>query len=163
MDEMLLPGGFRTEGSGSRERIFDNELHQWFEDAGERGLRVIFVADACHYGTLTRRFDPRAPDARFGTSKYTIADDMLELDISKASTGSDDSPAEHVMFLAAGQAEFADLIDRFGVEVQAKWNEADLTRRIIASQRQRRVVLEARRSGAPVRWNHGERPGEDVI
>ena len=103
LDEVLLLGGFRTEGLGSRERIFDDELNQWFDEAGERGLRVIFVADSCHSGTLTRGVDPRAPDVKVRTGQYAITGDMLELDISKASTGADDLPAEHVIFLAAGQ------------------------------------------------------------
>ena len=72
-DEVLLLGGFRTKGPGSRERIFDNELFAWFQKAGKGGVRVIFVADSCHSGTLTRSIDARVSDVKFRTSEYTIS------------------------------------------------------------------------------------------
>ena len=106
-DEVLLLGGFRSSGEGTRERIFDNELHQWFADAGARGLRVVFVADSCHSGTLTRSLDPRvsAPGAR--TARYTIFDDQHELERLMEMADPEDSLGEdemaHVSFLAAGQ------------------------------------------------------------
>ena len=59
-DEVLLLGGFRSEGSGTRERIVDDEINWWFLDAGRKGLRVVFVADACHSGT---------PDARHRSAR----------------------------------------------------------------------------------------------
>ena len=58
-DEVLLLNGFAQRGAGTRERIFDDELNAWFMEAGAKGIRVIFVADACHSGTLTRALDPR--------------------------------------------------------------------------------------------------------
>ena len=59
-DEVLLLGGFRSTGPGTRERIFDDELNQWFVDAGALDLRVVFVADSCHSGTLTSVRSTRA-------------------------------------------------------------------------------------------------------
>lgn len=102
-DELLLLGGFRKEGPGTRERIFDDELNQWFLEAGERGLRVVFVADSCHSGTLTRSVDRRAPRPSLRSAAYTISDDMLELDIPDAAAAIEESDLEHVSFLAAGQ------------------------------------------------------------
>ena len=102
-DEVLLLGGFRSTGPGTRERIFDDELNQWFVEAGERGLRVVFVADACHSGTLTRSIDPRAPAAALRTATYTIDDDLLELDMPESAAALDESELDHVSFLAAGQ------------------------------------------------------------
>ena len=102
-DEVLLLGGFRSSGPGTRERIFDDELNQWFVEAGERGLRVVFVADSCHSGTLTRSIDPRAPRTSVRTATYAISDDMLELDIPDAAAALEEVDLEHVSFLAAGQ------------------------------------------------------------
>ena len=34
LDESLLLGGFRSSGPGTRERILDDELNQWFAEAG---------------------------------------------------------------------------------------------------------------------------------
>ena len=52
----------------------------------------------------------------------------------------------------------------FKTEVESKWDDEGLKRRIVESQRRRARVLSANKSGGvPPRWNHGERPGEDVI
>ena len=102
-DEVLLLGGFRSAGSGTRERIFDDELNQWFVEAGERGLRVVFVADSCHSGSLTRSVDPRAPRPSLRTAAYTISDDLLELDMPESAAAVEEAELGHVSFLAAGQ------------------------------------------------------------
>ena len=103
LDEVLLLGGFRSTGPGTRERIIDDELNQWFVEAGARDLRVIFVADSCHSGTLTRSRDPRAPASAFRSSPYMIADDMLDLDIPEEAAAIEETDLDHVSFLAAGQ------------------------------------------------------------
>ena len=102
-DEVLLLGGFRSTGPGTRERIFDDELNEWFVEAGARGLRVVFVADSCHSGTLTRSIDPRVSAPALRTATYTIDDDLLELDIPEAVAALDEAALPHVSFLAAGQ------------------------------------------------------------
>ena len=47
LDEVLLLGGFRSVGFGTRERIFDDELNHWFETAGKkkvsRNIRCRFL------------------------------------------------------------------------------------------------------------------------
>ena len=102
-DEVLLLGGFRRSGPGTRERIFDDELNQWFVEAGERGLKVVFVADSCHSGTLTRSIDPRAPRTSMRTAAYAITEDMLDLDLPDTAAALEEVELEHVSFLAAGQ------------------------------------------------------------
>lgn len=59
----------------------------------------------------------------------------------------------------ADDPEHAALVAEFAAEVLAKWNEPELTGRILLSQRRRRLIREAMK-GAPTRWNHDERPGE---
>ena len=103
LDETLLFGGLRSSGEGTRERIFDDELHRWFLEAGNRQLKVIFVADSCHSGTLTRSIDPRAPKGAVRNAHYTIADDMLDLELPADLAVRDDAALAHVSFLAAGQ------------------------------------------------------------
>ncbi|MCY4319252.1 MAG: caspase family protein [Alphaproteobacteria bacterium] len=102
LDEVLLLGGFTSSGLGSRERIFDDELNRWFSEAGEHSLRVIFVADSCHAGTLTRSIDARVAGPAVRTVRYTVANDMLRLELPEAG-GSDMEDLPHVSFLAAGQ------------------------------------------------------------
>ncbi|HPE70743.1 MAG TPA: caspase family protein [Candidatus Competibacter sp.] len=57
-DEALLLSGFREIRPGNGQRIVDDDLNRWFRDAS--ALNIIFVADACYSGTLTRSIDPRA-------------------------------------------------------------------------------------------------------
>ena len=102
-DEVLLLGGFRSTGPGTRERIFDDELNQWFMEAGERGIRVVFVADSCHSGTLTRSVDSRAPRQSLRTAAYAVTDDMLDLALPDAAAVLEEAELDHVSFLAAGQ------------------------------------------------------------
>jgi len=56
-DEVLVLGGFRPQRPGIGERILDDELNRWFAKVPDR--QILFIADACHSGTLTRGVDPR--------------------------------------------------------------------------------------------------------
>ena len=107
-DEALLLGGFRTEGSGTRERIVDDEINAWFLDAGAKGLRVVFIADACHSGTLTRSLvDPRAPSPIYRTApRYALPDDELVLGLPEEAADTGEAGhglLAHVSMLAAAQ------------------------------------------------------------
>jgi choline-sulfatase len=53
-------------------------------------------------------------------------------------------------------------VDEFLTEVRVKWNESELTARILRSQKRRALIRQALQAGEPVRWNHGERAGESV-
>ena len=102
-DEVLLLGGFSERGPGTRERLIDYELNQWLTDAGAKGVEVLFVADTCHSGTLTRSWDSRSGDALVRYSGYVIEADELTLDLpaAAATVAADDLP--HVTFLAGSQ------------------------------------------------------------
>ena len=74
----------------------------------------------------------------------------------------DDDPYE--LNNLAGNPTLAEMVAGFEDEIAAKWDSAALTRKIISSQKQRRFVLSAQRASLPrPRWNHDEKPGEDVI
>ena len=104
-DEALLLGGFSATGNGTRERIVDDELHQWFLDAGRRELKVVFVADACHSGTLTRTVDPRVRLSYRYTPYTEMAGDALALDLPEeaATVKVGEGRLTHVTMLAAAQ------------------------------------------------------------
>ena len=51
---------FATTTAGSRQRIIGTEFNHFIKQFEERGARVLFVADTCHGGGLTRDVDPRA-------------------------------------------------------------------------------------------------------
>lgn len=57
MDDTFLLANFEKKGSGTKERIIDNEINKWFKEAC--GVSIIFVADSCHSGTMFRGLDPR--------------------------------------------------------------------------------------------------------
>jgi hypothetical protein len=48
--------------AGTSERLLSYEIDQLFQAALTRGVRVLFVADCCHFGTGTRSMDPRDAD-----------------------------------------------------------------------------------------------------
>ena len=105
-DEVLLLGGFHSSGEKTRERIIDDEIHQWLLDAGRKELRVVFVADACHAGTLTRTVDPRAPETTYRYTRYDLTQDMLKLALPMKTfdTGRiGEDELAHVNFLGAAQ------------------------------------------------------------
>lgn len=76
LDEVFLLAGFSEDESGNGERIIDDELHQLFIAA--RHLKIVFVADSCHSGTMTRNFDNRAGKLRTRLASYgEIVNDQL--------------------------------------------------------------------------------------
>jgi hypothetical protein len=52
-----------------RESVFDNELNQWFTDAGRRGVKVVFVSDSCHSGGMDRTVKGKKRFVEFGESR----------------------------------------------------------------------------------------------
>ncbi len=57
-DEAFILSGFQKHGPGAGERIIDNEINQWFSNSPQ--LNIIFVADSCYSGTMTRSMDFRS-------------------------------------------------------------------------------------------------------
>lgn len=80
LDEVLILSGFQTRGMATRQRIFDNEIADFANRAGAKGVEVVLVADACFSGGLTRSMDPgfsgtSRPRARF--THYQLIEDEL--------------------------------------------------------------------------------------
>ena len=57
---------------------------------------------------------------------------------------------------------YADVVSGFKQEATIKWDSSKLSRQIRQSQQRRILIREAMKSGAAVRWNHDERPEQDV-
>ena len=64
------------------------------------------------------------------------------------------------MMNLAADTSYAEVLARFEAEAAEKWDSRRLTQDILLSQRRRGLIREAMAQGAPVRWNHGEAPGE---
>jgi len=65
MDSVFLLADFATTTAGSRQRIIGTEFNHFIKRLEERGARVLFVADTCHGGGMTRDVDPRAGEMTF--------------------------------------------------------------------------------------------------
>lgn len=103
--ESFLFAAFTPKGPMSAERILDKEINAWLKRAGEQGLRVIFIADACHSGGMLRSMDGRAAVTHRSVPPYGIPDVLLSSDDLKqgADLTFDDLP--HVTFFSATQAD----------------------------------------------------------
>lgn len=66
----------------------------------------------------------------------------------------------HEMTNLAAEPDHSDILAGFEAEMAKKWDSDRLTKDILLSQRRREMIRNAMASGAPVRWNHGEAPGE---
>lgn len=61
MDDFLVFWAFHpAEAAG--EIMLDNELEGMFAELGRRGVTVVFLADCCHAGTMTRGVHPAAAE-----------------------------------------------------------------------------------------------------
>ncbi len=54
LNENFLLADYAPTGPGVAERLLDNDVAAWLADAKAKGVRVVFVADACHSGTMFR-------------------------------------------------------------------------------------------------------------
>lgn len=76
MDEAFQLAGFHPSTAANRERILDDEINQMFAKVPH--LKIVFVADSCHSGTMTRSFDPRAGQVTTRLGEYgPIINDTL--------------------------------------------------------------------------------------
>jgi len=98
LDEVVLLAGFDPDGAESYERIPDDDINQLLKESGQ--LNVLFVADACHSGTMTRSFGPTAARPTVRYYEYgAIEDDHLPPPRPTAAAIRE-SDLKHVVFLA---------------------------------------------------------------
>jgi uncharacterized caspase-like protein len=102
MDTIFLLTNFDRYVAGSRERIIGTEFNHFIRKLEGKGARVLFIADTCHGGGMTRDVDPRAGELSFRqVPAYRIPNDALV----PVSTASDafltEADFERSAFLAA--------------------------------------------------------------
>lgn len=104
-DDVFVLAGFDPNQAESSELIRDNQLFDWFKAAEGKGVQLLFVADSCHSGTMTRAADTRVSLRQ--TRQVNIdfeaglAEDMtVELAANVAQVGRSDLP--YLTFLSAG-------------------------------------------------------------
>lgn len=59
VDEVFMLANFEPEGINTAERIVDKEVYAWLSEFEAKGVAVLFVADSCHSGGMTKNIDPR--------------------------------------------------------------------------------------------------------
>jgi len=78
LNENFLLARFLPFGPGTRERILDDELFEWMQQADKKKVKVVLVADSCHSGGMER--SASAPGVRFRKMTVpAIAGDQLQL------------------------------------------------------------------------------------
>ena len=76
LDEVFQLAAFHPATKNNRERIVDDEINQMFAKVPH--LKIVFVADSCHSGTMTRSFDSRAGQLSTRLGEYgPITNDQL--------------------------------------------------------------------------------------
>ncbi|HEU0016781.1 MAG TPA: caspase family protein [Methyloceanibacter sp.] len=99
LNENFLLGKFLPFGPGTKERILDDEMFEWVQEADKKGVKVVFVADSCHSGGMER--SASAPGVRFRKMETpTIAADQLPLPPPEVSKLTEDD-FDNVTFVGA--------------------------------------------------------------
>jgi hypothetical protein len=99
LNENFLLGHFAPSGPGTRERILDDEVFEWMQEADKKKIKVVFVADSCHSGGMER--SASAPGVRFRKMTVpAITQDQLTLPPPEVSKLTEDD-FENVTFVAA--------------------------------------------------------------
>jgi hypothetical protein len=103
LNENFILGNYEPAGANSVERIVDDEMYAWLKAADDKGVEVVFVADSCHSGTMTRSAGSSVIRYRTGTfADPDLADDLLKLPDPSAATMTEDD-FKNVTFVAATQ------------------------------------------------------------
>lgn len=100
LDETRLLGGFSALDSKAHEqRIVDDELYQWFQQA--QGRRIIYIVDSCHSGQSYRGVDPRATPmvSRFQNLSKTRL--TVPVDTLAVSSNAPEAELENFIFFSA--------------------------------------------------------------
>lgn len=105
LDEFWVLPGFDPKNIREtwQESVFDNELHQWFTEAGRKGVKVVLVSDSCHSGGMDRTVRGKKRFVEFGSSR--VLGELLAMVGGSAGSPTDIQPEsrtpDNVTMLAA--------------------------------------------------------------
>ena len=101
-DDIFLLAGFGLTGAASQQRIIGREFNYFIKQFESRGAAVLFVADTCHGGGLTREVDPRGGELSYRqVPQYTLVVDELRPVGAPADALLTQTDFERTAFLAA--------------------------------------------------------------
>jgi hypothetical protein len=102
MEEVFLLPGFDPSPAGSQQRILGKEFHHFIKQLELRGAQVLFIADSCHGGGLTRELDPRAGEMSYRqVASYQLPVDTLRPVTTSADELMTELDFDRTAFLAA--------------------------------------------------------------
>jgi hypothetical protein len=102
MEEVFLLPGFDPSPAGSQQRILGKEFHHFIKQLELRGAQVLFIADSCHGGGLTREIDPRAGEMSYRqVATYHLTVDTLQPVTTSADEFMTELDFDRTAFLAA--------------------------------------------------------------
>jgi uncharacterized caspase-like protein len=79
VEDVFLLAGFEDSPAGSQQRILGAEFNHFIKEFEARGAHVLFVADTCFGGGMTRDVDPRSEEMSFRqVPSYRLSADLLK-------------------------------------------------------------------------------------
>jgi Caspase domain len=102
VENVFLLAGFDTTGAGSQERILGAEFNHFIKQFEARGAHVLFIADTCFGGGMTRDIDPRSEQMSFRqVPSYRLSADLLQPVTTTADELTTEADFDRTVFLAA--------------------------------------------------------------
>ena len=102
VENVFLLSGFEDLAEGSKERILGAEFNHFIKQIESRGAHVLFVADTCFGGGLTRDIDPRSEEMSFRqVPSYRLSTDLLQPVTTAADELMTELDFDRTAFLAA--------------------------------------------------------------
>jgi Caspase domain len=102
MENVFLLPGFEPSATGSQQRILGREFNHFIRQFELRGAKVLFVADTCHGGGMTRDIDPRSEEMSFRqVPTYRLTEDTLRPVTTAADDYLNELDLDRTAFLAA--------------------------------------------------------------
>lgn len=99
LDETFILPGYQDSAPQNGERLRDNDVYEMFAKV-RRDVTILFIADACHSGTMTRSVDPRGRAPRLRFTNYGPVGDVLGAP-PPATSGRDPRDLPNLVFAAA--------------------------------------------------------------
>jgi hypothetical protein len=116
-DSFILANFDSSKAELNQERILDEEMQGLWKSVQDRN-KVIFVADACHSGGMTRKVDARiSGDLRYRTAGLYDVDNDLKTEV-KMPRAPNVLELPHVVFLSGAQS--SELVPEFTIDGRAQ-------------------------------------------
>lgn len=102
VENVFLLAGFEETAAGSQERVLGAEFNHFIKQFEARGAHVLFVADTCYGGGMTRDIDPRWQEMSFRhVPSYRLTADLLQPVYTTADELTTEYDFSRTAFLAA--------------------------------------------------------------